>query len=212
MFTLALIALLISAYFLGSVPFAVVTSRLLGLQDPRSYGSGNPGATNVLRSGNKTAAALTLLGDCCKGWLAVWAAGALGFEPAFAALAGLAAFIGHIFSFFLHFNGGKGVATAFGVLLGIAPLPAFFSLGVWLLVALVSRYSSAAAIAAAITAPIVIYLNTYKPPLALVMLVISAILVWRHSFNIHRLLAGTEEKIGQHRSDNTDTEEEIDAE
>jgi glycerol-3-phosphate acyltransferase PlsY len=205
---LALIALLISAYFLGSVPFAIVTSRLLGLRDPRSYGSGNPGATNVLRTGNKTAAALTLAGDCCKGLLAVWAAGAFGFSPEIAALAGLAAFIGHVFSFFLHFNGGKGVATALGVLIGIAPLAALFSLGAWLLVALVSRYSSAAAIAAAITAPAVIYLNTYNPPLALTMLTISAILIWRHTLNIRRLLAGTEGKIGQHRAEVEDTEEE----
>jgi glycerol-3-phosphate acyltransferase PlsY len=212
MFTLALIALLISAYFLGSVPFAIVTSRLLGLRDPRSYGSGNPGATNVLRSGNKTAAALTLAGDCFKGWLAVGIARALGFSPELAALAGLAAFIGHVFSFFLHFNGGKGVATALGVLIGIAPLAALFSFGSWLLVALVSRYSSAAAIAAAITAPVVIYLNTYNPPLALTMLVISGMLIWRHTLNIQRLLAGTEEKIGQRRADAEDVEDVEDVE
>ena len=143
---MSLLLLLVAAYLLGSIPFAVVVSKLFGLEDPRRYGSGNPGATNVLRSGNKAAAALTLLGDAAKGWLAVWVAARLGFGAGEAALAGLAAFFGHVFSFFLRFNGGKGVATALGVLAGIEPRIAIFCLIVWLMVAFTSRYSSAAAL------------------------------------------------------------------
>ncbi|MDR1853738.1 MAG: glycerol-3-phosphate 1-O-acyltransferase PlsY, partial [Azoarcus sp.] len=157
---LPLLLLLVGAYLLGSIPFALISSRIFGLADPRSYGSGNPGATNVLRSGSKGAAALTLAGDCFKGWLAVWVAAALGFDPVVAALAGVTAFVGHVFSVFLHFKGGKGVATGLGVLLGIAPVIALACLAVWLLVAVATRYSSAAALAAAVAAPIVTVLVT----------------------------------------------------
>ncbi|MCL1860948.1 MAG: glycerol-3-phosphate 1-O-acyltransferase PlsY [Proteobacteria bacterium] len=189
--------LLIGAYLVGSIPFAIVSSRVFGLSDPRSYGSGNPGATNVLRSGSKAAAALTLLGDCLKGWLVVWAAQALGFDTATAALAGLAAFIGHVFSVFLRFKGGKGVATALGVIAGLDLHVALSCLGVWLLVVLISRYSSAAALAAALVAPIVAhFVSSGNAAITLVILTISAILIWRHTANIRRLLAGTEEKIG----------------
>ncbi|MDR1424357.1 MAG: glycerol-3-phosphate 1-O-acyltransferase PlsY [Azoarcus sp.] len=188
--------LLIGAYFLGSISFAIVSSRLFGLGDPRHYGSGNPGATNVLRSGNKTAAVVTLTGDCLKGWLAVWAAAQFGFDADTAAMAGVAAFIGHVFSVFLRFKGGKGVATALGVLLGISPAVALACLAIWLLVAVASRYSSAAALAAAAAAPIVTVFITGSPAAAVAVLLMSVILFWRHAANIHRLRAGTETKIG----------------
>ena len=191
--------LFIAAYLIGSISFAIVSSRVLGLNDPRSYGSGNPGATNVLRSGSKTAAALTLAGDCLKGWLAVWAAGALGFEAFAAALAGLAAFIGHVFSIFLRFKGGKGVATALGVATGIHPGIGLASLGIWLLVVLISRYSSAAAITAALFAPAFTGIVSGNVATTLIMLAISAILIWRHLPNIRRLLDGTEEKVGKRK-------------
>ncbi len=197
---MSLLLLLVAAYVLGSIPFAVVTSKLFGLQDPREYGSGNPGATNVLRSGNKGAAALTLLGDSLKGWLAVWAATQLGFDAGQAALAGLAAFLGHVFSMFLRFNGGKGVATALGVLAGIDGRIAIFSAVVWLMVAYTSRYSSAAALSAAIAAPFagLLFLG---PTFAVgVVAVIAALLIWRHKANIARLRAGTEGKIGGNKN------------
>jgi len=193
---MSVMLLLVAAYLLGSVPFAIVSSRLFGLQDPRTYGSGNPGATNVLRSGNKGAAVVTLLGDCAKGWLAVWAALQLGFAAPEAALAGLAAFLGHVFTIFLRFNGGKGVATALGVLAGIDWRIALASLGIWLLVAFISRYSSAAALAAAAAAPIAGYLFLGGVPVIAVLLAMSAILIWRHAANIQRLFAGTEGRIG----------------
>jgi glycerol-3-phosphate acyltransferase PlsY len=192
-----LVLLLIGAYFVGSIPFAIVSSRVFGLGDPRSYGSGNPGATNVLRSGNKAAATLTLAGDCLKGWLVVWVAGALGFDALTAALAGLAAFIGHVFSVFLRFRGGKGVATGLGVVAGLDPLIAIASLGVWLLTVLITRYSSVAAFMAALTAPIVTGFVSGSMAITLIVLTLSTILVWRHATNIRRLLDGTEGKIGQ---------------
>ena len=188
--------LIAAAYLLGSIPFAIVTSRLFGLEDPRKYGSGNPGATNVLRSGNKGAAVLTLLGDSLKGWLAVWAATQLGFDAGQAALAGLAAFLGHVFSAFLRFNGGKGVATALGVLAGIDARIAIFCAVIWLMIAYTTRYSSAAALSAAIAAPFagLLFLG---PTFAVgVLVVIAAVLIWRHKANIARLRAGTEGKIG----------------
>jgi acyl phosphate:glycerol-3-phosphate acyltransferase len=150
---MTLLPLLLAAYLLGSIPFALVSSRLFGLADPRKYGSGNPGATNVLRSGNKAAALLTLIGDCAKGWFAVWLALRIGFDATGAALAGLAAFLGHVFSVFLRFNGGKGVATALGALLGISPWVALSALGVWFAVVFITRYSSAGALAAAAVTP-----------------------------------------------------------
>ena len=196
---MSLLLLLVAAYLLGSVPFAVVVSKLFGLEDPRRYGSGNPGATNVLRSGNKAAAALTLLGDAAKGWLAVWAATRLGFGTGEAALAGLAAFFGHVFSFFLRFNGGKGVATALGVLAGVEPRIAVFCLIVWLMVAFTSRYSSAAALSAAAAAPVAGLIFLGPVPAVLALAVMSAMLIWRHAENIKRLRAGTEGKIGAGR-------------
>jgi len=190
------ILLLIGAYLLGSIPFAIVSSRLLGLEDPRRYGSGNPGATNVLRSGNKKAAALTLLGDCIKGWLAVWVAGRLGFDLTWCALAGLAAFLGHVFTIFLRFNGGKGVATALGVLAALDYRIALACLVIWLATAYFSRYSSAAAVAAALAAPVAALLLFGPQAATVTVLAMSAVLVWRHTANIKRLLAGTESRIG----------------
>lgn len=193
---MTLLLLVVAAYFLGSVPFAILSSRLFGLADPRQYGSGNPGATNVLRSGNKAAAAVTLAGDCAKGWLAVWAAGALGFGAGEAALAGLSAFLGHAFSVFLRFKGGKGVATALGVLAGINGWLALCALLVWLGVAFVTRYSSAAALAAAACAPLVGMLLIDNALTIGALLAMSATLVLRHADNIRKLKNGTEGKIG----------------
>lgn len=197
---MSVLFVLVAAYLFGSIPFALVSSRIFGLQDPRSYGSGNPGATNVLRSGHKAAAALTLAGDCLKGGLAVWAAGLLGFTPIEAALAGFAAFLGHVFTVFLRFNGGKGVATALGVLAGIDWRIALASLLAWIVVAFVSRYSSAASLAAAALSPIVGYLLLGRDPVIAVLLAMSAVLMWRHKGNIQRLLAGTEGKLGSKKS------------
>ncbi len=197
-----LIALLAiaAAYLLGSVPFAVVCSRLFGLADPRSYGSGNPGATNVLRSGNKAAAAMTLLGDMAKGWLAVFLAQMLGPKHGFAdALIGgvaLAVFFGHLFPIFLKFKGGKGVATAAGVLLALDPTLGLITLGIWLAVAFIMRYSSLAALVAAATAPVAAFLLWGSSMLLPVVGIIAMALIYKHWANLQRLMAGTEPKIG----------------
>ncbi|HRP67009.1 MAG TPA: glycerol-3-phosphate 1-O-acyltransferase PlsY [Thauera sp.] len=198
---MSLLFLLIAAYLLGSIPFAIVSSKLFGLQDPRQYGSGNPGATNVLRSGNKAAAVVTLLGDSLKGWLAVWAATQLGFDAGQAALAGLAAFLGHVFSVFLRFNGGKGVATALGVLAGVDGRIAIFCAVIWLMIAYTTRYSSAAALSAAIAAPLAGLLFLGPQMAVAALAVMSAVLIWRHKENIARLRAGTEGRIGGKKTD-----------
>ena len=192
--TIAIFAAL--GYLLGSLPFAVIVSRLFGLADPRSYGSGNPGATNVLRSGNKFAALLTLLGDAAKGWLAVWLAGLYSTDMAVVAATGLAAFLGHVFPVFLRFQGGKGVATALGVLLGLSPLLALAAALAWLLVALLTRYSSLAALIAASVAAIVAWALLPDAVSAECVSAISLMLIWRHRSNIGKLLAGRESKIG----------------
>jgi glycerol-3-phosphate acyltransferase PlsY len=196
-----LFLLVLAAYLIGSIPFAVVSSRLFRIADPRSYGSGNPGATNVLRSGNKAAAAVTLIGDGLKGWFAVWLAGELGFSAGAAALAGLAAFLGHLFSVFLRFRGGKGVATAFGVLVGINPVIALVALVVWLLVAGGTRYSSAAALASAASAPLSGFLLIDDALVIGVLMAMTASLVLRHQENIRRLKNGTETRIGDKKRD-----------
>jgi len=195
-----LILLLVAAYLLGSVPFAVVVSRLFGMADPRSYGSGNPGATNVLRSGNKLAAALTLVGDAFKGWLAVFLAASLAPSMEAATLAvpaaGLAAFLGHLFPVFLGFKGGKGVATAAGVLIGANSWLGLATLGVWLGVAFTLRYSSLAALCAALAAPAVAFALGLGTGWVIAIGVMSALLIWRHKDNIKRLMAGQESRIG----------------
>ena len=191
----------LAAYLIGSVSFAVVVSRLMGLADPRSYGSRNPGATNVLRTGNKTAAVLTLVGDAAKGLVAVLLAKALaarfGFGDGTIALVALAVFLGHLFPVFYRFGGGKGVATAAGVLLALHPLLGLGVLVSWLLIAFFFRYSSLAALVAAVFAPLW-YLFLFRPdPIAAAVAVMSALLIWRHSGNIRNLISGKESRIGQ---------------
>lgn len=200
--TLITAALILAAYLIGSVPFAVVVSKAFGLNDPRSYGSGNPGATNVLRSGNKQAAALTLLGDAAKGVVAVWVMRQFGSAaPLAIALAGVAAFIGHVFPVFLGFKGGKGVATAVGVLGAFSGYLALASAATWLIIAVTTRYSSLAALVAAIAAPAFAHVLIGQPAITAACLVMAAMLLWRHSDNIKRLLAGTESRIGQKKRD-----------
>lgn len=195
----------IAAYLLGSVPFAVLTSRLFGLADPRTYGSGNPGATNVLRSGKKAAAVLTLLGDAAKGWLAVLLAMRLaphdGEGLLLVAAVSLAVFLGHIFPLFLKFRGGKGVATGLGVLLAFNGWMGLAAVATWLLVALVFRYSSLAALAAAVAAPIYAMLFKLQPELVIASAIMSLLLIWRHKSNIQNLLAGKEGRIGRDKKD-----------
>jgi glycerol-3-phosphate acyltransferase PlsY len=198
----ALIAVsaVLMAYLLGSVPFAVVCSRLFGLADPRSYGSKNPGATNVLRSGNKAAAATTLIGDMAKGWLAVFLAqtyGAdYGFGDAFVGLVALAVFFGHLYPVFLKFKGGKGVATAAGVLLAIDPRLGLAILACWLLVAALLRYSSLAALVSAAAAPLFAFFLWGSDVRMLAVGVIAMALIGKHWQNLQRLMAGTEPRIG----------------
>ncbi|HET9646132.1 MAG TPA: glycerol-3-phosphate 1-O-acyltransferase PlsY [Burkholderiaceae bacterium] len=191
----------IGAYLVGSLSFAVIVSRSMHLADPRTYGSRNPGATNVLRSGNRTAAVLTLLLDALKGWLPVVLARALapglGFGEGTVAAVGLAAFLGHVWPVFFGFKGGKGVATAAGVLLGLNPLLAAFTLATWLIIAWFFRYSSLASIVAALSAPFFQLLIWDADVLALAIAVMSLLLLWRHAGNIRKLFEGTEAKIGQ---------------
>lgn len=186
-------------YFLGSLPFAVIFSRIFGLADPRSFGSGNPGATNVLRSGNKWAALLTLLGDAGKGWLAIFVATKVGAGETAIAATGLAAFLGHVFPVTLGFKGGKGVATALGVLLGFSLVLGGWVAAVWVLVAMVTRYSSLAALAAAASAPFIAMLSHERIEIVLAVAVMSMVLVYRHRLNIQKLRAGTESRLGEKR-------------
>lgn len=195
--TAAVIVLsVLAAYLVGSVPFAVISSKAFGLADPRTYGSGNPGATNVLRSGNKKAALATLIGDCAKGWLAVFVAEQLGLGDTVVGLVALAVFFGHLFPVFLKFKGGKGVATAAGVLLALDPLLGLAVLVTWLLVAFVSRYSSLAAILAAALAPVYTVLMHGGNGQTLVVGILALALIGKHWQNLQRLLAGQEGKIG----------------
>ena len=189
------------AYGVGSLSFAVIVSRAMGLADPRSYGSGNPGATNVLRSGKRSAAVLTLALDALKGYLpvlaALWVAPRYGFGNATVAAVGLAAFLGHLWPVFFRFKGGKGVATAAGVLLAFNPLLGLATLATWCIVALFFRYSSLASLAAAAFAPFYQVLIWEADAYALAIAAMSLLLVWRHRGNIEKLLAGTESKLGQ---------------
>jgi glycerol-3-phosphate acyltransferase PlsY len=187
---------ILAAYLLGSIPFAVISSRLFGLADPRSYGSGNPGATNVLRSGHKKAALMTLAGDALKGVLAVVAARQFGLPDTVVALVALAVFLGHLYPVFLGFKGGKGVATAAGVLLALDPVLGIVTLAVWLLVAYVSRYSSLAALCAAVAAPLVSALMQGGSNQTLIVGLLGMALIGKHWQNLQRLLAGQETKIG----------------
>lgn len=189
------------AYLIGSIPFAVVTSKLFGLDDPRSYGSKNPGATNVLRSGNKKAAALTLLGDLLKGVFAVRLAQQFGSDLAsdrelLVGVVSLAVFFGHLYPLFLNFKGGKGVATAAGVLMALDWRLGLGVLAMWLLVSFTLRYSSLAALLAAMVAPLVAFLLWGRVSMVLVVAILAFMLIARHAQNLQRLLAGTEPKIG----------------
>jgi len=199
------LAAALAAYLIGSLSFAVLVSRVMGLADPRSYGSQNPGATNVLRSGNKAAAALTLLLDAIKGWLPVWALGrfgsAWGLAEGTLAMVALAAFAGHVWPVFFRFKGGKGVATAAGVLFGIDPWLGLATLATWLIVAFFTRYSSLAALASAVFAPAYYFLGNrvvwyVDNRVLLAAVVMSVVLIWRHQSNIAKLMRGEERRIG----------------
>ena len=191
----------LAAYLIGSLSFAVIVSRLMGLSDPRSYGSGNPGATNVLRSGNKAAAVLTLLLDALKGFVPVLLVklyGAqFGLDEGTLALVALAAFVGHLWPVFFRFKGGKGVATAAGVLLGLNPWLGVATLATWIVIAAFTRYSSLAALVAALFAPFYQVLIWGGGPIAVAVFAMGALLVWRHRANIQKLLNGTESRLGQ---------------
>ncbi len=198
--TIATIIATIAAYLIGSISFAVVVSHAFGLADPRTYGSKNPGATNVLRSGSKKAAIATLLGDCVKGWLAVWLAvhfgPQYGLEEGGIALVALAVFVGHLWPVFFKFVGGKGVATALGVLLGINPWLGLATAATWLIVAYAFRYSSLAALIASVFAPFYYGLLFGADEILFAVFIMSGLLLWRHSANIANLLAGKESRIG----------------
>ena len=199
----------LAAYLIGSLSFAVIVSRAMGLADPRSYGSGNPGATNVLRSGSKAAAIVTLLLDAAKGWLPVmlvkWFGPDYGLGEGTQALAGVAAFLGHLWPVFFRFQGGKGVATAAGVLLAFEPWLGVAALATWLIIAIFFRYSSLASIVAAVFAPAYYLLGhgvgwTASGAKALAMGAMGLLLIYRHRENIRRLLAGTESRLGSKKS------------
>ena len=191
------------AYLLGSISFAVVVSRAMGLPDPYTHGSKNPGATNVLRTGNKVAAALTLIGDAAKGWLAVTLARAVLGDPSqtsvniLLGLVAIAVFIGHLYPIFHRFRGGKGVATAAGILFAINWALGLATLGTWLIVAVFMRYSSLAALCAAVFAPIYFTFLFGAQPMGLAILVMSALLIYRHRSNIRNLLNGTETRLSK---------------
>ncbi len=203
--TLAIaLAFICGGYVLGSLSFAVLVSRVMGLADPRTYGSKNPGATNVLRSGNKAAALVTLLGDALKGAVAVWLASRFapdfGLGPFTVAVTGLAAFVGHVYPVLFRFRGGKGVATFFGVLAALQPWLALFAATVWLVMAIFFRYSSLASITAAVLAPFFYALVYGFDGTLAVVLAMSVLLVSRHQQNLANLMAGKERKIGAARA------------
>jgi len=187
----------LGAYLLGSVSFGIVVSRAMGLPDPSTYGSGNPGATNVLRTGKKSAALLTLLGDAAKGWLAVLLALHFGLSPLWVAVVGAAVFLGHLYPVYYQFKGGKGVATALGVLLALSPWLGLSVMLVWVLVFAVWRYSSLAALVAAALAPLYAFWQFGAEPRAWLVVLMAALLIWRHKSNIKKLLAGQEAGFGK---------------
>jgi glycerol-3-phosphate acyltransferase PlsY len=195
----------VGAYLVGSLSFAVIVSRVMGLNDPRTYGSKNPGATNVLRSGSKAAAVVTLLLDAFKGWLPVvlvkWYGKAYGLEDGTVAMVGLAAFLGHLYPVFFRFVGGKGVATALGVIVATSGLLGLATGITWLIVAYFFRYSSLASLVAAVFAPVYYIFGdgsawTLDKFVLFSTAVMSALLIWRHAENLSRLVKGTESKLG----------------
>ncbi len=193
--TLLEIALILLAYLLGSISAAIITCRLMGLPDPRTTGSKNPGATNVLRFGNKKAAALTLFGDFLKGLVPVLIGRLLEVGPQELALIGMAAFLGHLYPIFFGFQGGKGVATAFGVILGLSWQVALAAILTWLLIAKVFKISSLAALIAALLTPLYCWLLAPQIEFMIMLAVLSLMLIWRHRSNIRNLLSGSEDKI-----------------
>ena len=199
----------IAAYLVGSLSFAVIVSRVMGLNDPRTYGSKNPGATNVLRSGSKAAAIVTLLLDAAKGWLPVmlvkWFGKPYGLEDGTLALVGLAAFVGHLYPVFFRFQGGKGVATALGVLLGLNWILGLATVASWLIIAWFFRYSSLASLLAAVFAPVYYVFGDgvawyLDKSILLSVCLMSLLLIERHAENISRLIRGTESKLGKSRA------------
>jgi acyl phosphate:glycerol-3-phosphate acyltransferase len=192
--TLMPVLWIVGAYLLGSISFGILVSKLFGLADPRTVGSGNPGATNVLRSGKKSAAFLTLLGDAFKGWLPVWLALQSNQLMWVVSWVGIAVFLGHLYPIYFKFKGGKGVATALGVMIAISPLLGLAALVTWVIVFAFSRYASLASIVAALFVPIhsYYYLRPYKD-FFFMLLVLSGLLIWRHRGNIKKLLNGTED-------------------
>lgn len=198
------ILFVVGAYLIGSISFAVVVSKVFGLADPRTYGSKNPGATNVLRSGSKKAAILTLLGDGFKGWLAVWLAlqfgNQFGIDATGIALVVIAVFLGHLWPVFFRFVGGKGVATALGVLLAVNGWLGLATLGTWLIVAYAFRYSSLAALVASIFAPVYYFFLFGVSPTLYAIIAMSVLLLYRHKANIANLLAGKEGRIGSKKT------------
>jgi len=200
---MTLISLTLMAYVLGSIPFAVIVSRVFALPDPRSYGSGNPGATNVLRTGRKAAAALTLLGDALKGWLAVVLAQRMaeaGTTDVTVAAAAVAVALGHMYPVFLRFRGGKGVSTSVGVLIALDPWLAAGAIATWGIIAIFFRYASLASLVAAAFAPCFAFflygMNRFALEQAVGVTAIALLIAWRHRTNIRNLLAGTESRIG----------------
>jgi acyl phosphate:glycerol-3-phosphate acyltransferase len=191
------------AYLIGSLSFAVIVSKLFGLPDPHTYGSGNPGATNVLRTGKKSAAILTLLGDAAKGWFALWLAQKYASEfqlgPITLACVAFAVFLGHLFPIFFKFKGGKGVATAAGILLAIHPWLGLGTLATWIIIAFFFRYSSLAALASCVFVPLYTFLlfglDTPRSPYLFAVIPMCALLVWRHKENITKLMNGTESRL-----------------
>lgn len=201
--TNTLIAIIV-AYLIGSLSFAVIVSKLFGLPDPHTYGSNNPGATNVLRSGNKLAALLTLLGDAAKGWLALWLAQRYQVEFSLSeialALVALAVFIGHLFPIFFKFQGGKGVATAAAVLIAMNVWLGLAALATWIIMLALFRYSSLSALTASILAPVYTFYLFGPKPYFFAALVMCALLIWRHEANIRKLLNGSESKVGSKKT------------
>jgi glycerol-3-phosphate acyltransferase PlsY len=195
--TLISLAAIVGAYLLGSLSFAVIVTKLMGQADPRTYGSKNPGATNVLRSGNKVAAVLTLLLDAAKGFAAVWLAKRFGVSDGVVAAVALAVFIGHLWPVFFKFAGGKGVATAAGVLLALNLWLGLLTLATWIIIAVFFRYSSLAALVAAVYAPFHYLINEGGDIICVAVFAMSLLLIYRHSGNIAKLMAGKESKLFQ---------------
>lgn len=187
-------------YLLGSVSTAIITCKIMGLSDPRTVGSNNPGATNVLREGGKKAAVITLLGDMLKGLVPVLIAVISGMQNEVIAAAGVAAFLGHLFPLYYGFKGGKGVATILGVLLGIHWMLGLGTIGIWLFTAVTFRYSSLSALVAAIGSPVLTWFITQSPVITGSVCFMAALLIWKHKSNIQNLLSGKEDKIGAKKS------------